>query len=198
MKNTPNIIGLTGGIGSGKSTIANYFLELGVPVYIADEQAKKIMNYPETIEEVQAIFEENIINSDGFLDRKKIASIVFDNTDLLNKLNQIIHPKVNKDFKEWLANQNNHRFIIKEVAILFETNSEKNFDKIILVTAPEHIRIQRVIERDNASEKDVIQRIKNQLPDEVKASKSDYIIYNIDKESAKKQANKIFESLNSK
>jgi|SRR5690606_7932355 dephospho-CoA kinase len=185
------IIGLTGGIGSGKSTVAGYFQELGVPVYIADTEAKKIMDQPDTIQEVQQIFDENVI-FEGKLDRKKIASIVFNNAEKLAQLNKIIHPKLKKDFKDWLEKHKNYSFIIKEVAILFETNSENEFDAIILVTAPEKIRIERVINRDNITENQVRERIKNQLSDEEKISKSHYIIENISKKDTKKRVKELF------
>jgi dephospho-CoA kinase len=185
------IIGLTGGIGSGKSTVAGYFQELGVPVYVADTEAKKIMDQPDTIQEVQQIFDENVI-FEGKLDRKKIASIVFNNAEKLAQLNKIIHPKVKQDFKDWLEKHKNYSFIIKEVAILFETNSENEFDAIILVTAPEKIRIERVTNRDNITENQVRERIKNQLSDEEKISKSHYIIENISKKDTKKRVKELF------
>jgi dephospho-CoA kinase len=185
------IIGLTGGIGSGKSTVAGYFQELGVPVYVADTEAKKIMDQPDTIQEVQQIFDENVI-FEGKLDRKKIASIVFNNAEKLAQLNKIIHPKVKQDFKDWLEKHKNYSFIIKEVAILFETNSENDFDAIILVTAPEKIRIERVTNRDNITENQVRERIKNQLSDEEKISKSHYIIENISKKATKKRVKELF------
>ncbi len=189
------IIGLTGGIGSGKSTIAKFFSELGTPVYIADSEAKKIMDYPETIREVQAIFDENVIDKNQKLDRKKIASIVFNNPEKLKELNTVIHPKVNEDFKNWLEQYKAYTYIIKEVAIIFETQSEKQFDKIILVTAPEKLRIERVIKRDNVSEKEVLERMKNQLSDTEKIAKSDFVITNIDLKSSKKEVKKLHKLL---
>lgn len=191
------IIGLTGGIGSGKSTVAGFFRELGVPVYIADSQAKKIMDYPETIQEVQAIFDQNVLLETGKLDRKKIASIVFNDSEQLNKLNAIIHPKVNQDFKDWLKQHKNYPYIIKEVAIIFETQSEKQFDKIILVTAPLNLRIERVIQRDNSSAQEILKRIDNQLPDSEKIEKSDFIIHNINLDAVKKEVKRLHKTLNS-
>jgi len=189
------IIGLTGGIGSGKSTVARYFEELGVPVYVADTEAKRIMDEPETIREVKQIFEDDVL-LDGKLDRKKIASIVFNNPDKLKKLNQIIHPKVKKDFKDWLEKHKNYSFIIKEVAILFETGTENDFDAIILVTAPEKTRIERVMKRDELTESEVLERIKNQLTDEEKIKKSHYIIENMTKKETKNQVKELFILLN--
>src|SRR5690606_28005403 len=184
------IIGLTGGIGSGKSTVAGYFQELGVPVYVADTEAKKIMEQSETIQEVQQIFEENVI-AEGKLDRKKIAAIVFNNPEKLAQLNKIIHPKVKEDFKDWLEKHQNYSFIIKEVAILFETNSENEFDAIILVTAPKEIRIEIVVNRDNITENHVKERIKNQLYDEEKIKKSHFIIENISKKDTINQVKEL-------
>ncbi|MFA7444766.1 MAG: dephospho-CoA kinase [Flavobacteriaceae bacterium] len=189
------IIGLTGGIGSGKSTVASYFQELGVPVYIADTEAKKIMEEAETIEQVQKLFEENVI-VEGKLDRKKIASIVFNNPEKLEQLNQVIHPRVKQDFKNWLKKHQQHRFVIKEVAILFETGSEKEFDAIILVTAPEKIRIERVMQRDKVTEAQVMERIKNQLSDQEKINKSSFIIKNLLKKDTKKQVKELIILLN--
>lgn len=197
MKIRSKIIGLTGGIGSGKSTIAHFFSELGVPVYIADTEAKKIMEQPKIITEVQTIFKENVILANGKLDRKKIASIVFNNPKKLEELNNIIHPKVNQDFKKWLKKHEDYPYILKEVAIIFETQSEKKFDKIILVTAPEKLRIERVIQRDNTSKKEVVKRIKNQLPDSVKIEKSDFIIDNTNIEFSRKEVKKLHKILNS-
>jgi len=192
----PKIVGLTGGIGSGKSTVAGFFKELGVPVYIADSEARKIMDYPEVIREVKSIFDENVTDTDNKLDRKKIASLVFNNPEKLKKLNAIVHPRVKEDFAYWLDKHKNHKYVIKEVAIIFETNSEKDFDKIILVTAPEKERIKRVMKRDNVSEREVLERMKNQLSDTDKISKSDFIIDNTNKIFAKKQAGNIHLSLN--
>ena len=126
------IIGLTGGIGSGKSTIAGYFKALGVPVYIADDEAKKLMNNPETVKKVQSVFEENVIEN-HVLDRKKIAALVFSNPQKLEKLNSVVHPEVRKHFLTWLKTHKNEPFIIKEAAILFESGSYKDCDKITLL-----------------------------------------------------------------
>lgn len=173
------IIGLTGGIGSGKSTVANYIAAKGIPVYIADAEAKKIMDDAEVIREVQKLFNENVILDNGFLDRAKIAQIVFADKERLHALNELIHPKVKNHFREWLKSHENEKFIIKEVAILFESGGDKECDKVILVTAPMETRIQRTVKRDGVDPEAVKARIKNQLSDEEKMVKSDYIIENI-------------------
>ena len=174
------IIGLTGGIGSGKSTIANYIASKGIPVYIADEEAKKLMQLPEVITSVQAIFEENVLDEFGKLNRKKIADLVFNSPTQLTQLNNIVHPLVKNHFIEWLKLHSNSLFIIKEVAILFETGGNTACDKVILVTAPEEIRIERAMNRDNTSKETIVRRMNNQLPESEKITKSDFIIHNID------------------
>jgi dephospho-CoA kinase len=174
------IIGLTGGIGSGKSTIANYIASKGIPVYIADEEAKKLMELPEVITSVQAIFEENVLDEFGKLDRKKIAALVFNSPTQLTQLNNIVHPLVKNHFIEWLKIHSNAPYVIKEVAILFETGGNTACDKVIVVTAPEEIRIERAMNRDNVSKETIVRRMNNQLPESEKITKSDFIIHNTD------------------
>ncbi|MGX7666178.1 dephospho-CoA kinase [Flavobacterium pedocola] len=189
------IVGLTGGIGSGKSTIANYFNEMGVPVYIADEAAKEIMDLPDVIQKVQSIFEENVIEN-NCLNRKKIAELVFSAPEKLKALNKVVHPEVKKHFLEWVRQHHKFPFVIKEAAILFESGSYIDCDKIILVTAPEQVRIQRVVTRDKVAENQVFERMKNQWSDEKKAALSDYIIENINLQEAKQKAKEILKELN--
>lgn len=174
------IIGLTGGIGSGKSTVANYIASKGIPVYIADEEAKKIMEHKEVKQKIQNLFSESILNPDNSLNRKKIAEFVFNNPNKLKELNAIVHPEVKLHFKNWLKAHKDFSFIIKEVAILFETGGNKECDKVILITAPEELRIERAMKRDNLTKKDILVRINNQLPESKKKEMSDFIIENID------------------
>ena len=170
------IIGLTGGIGTGKTTVANYFASKGVPVYIADEAAKEIMNTKEVIQQVQALFAENVILENGQLNRNYIRELVFTDKDKLAQLNTIIHPKVTLDFENWLKQNKNASFVIKEVAILFETNRQNYCDATILVTAPLDTRIQRVIERDKTPKEIILNIINNQLPEEEKIKLATYVI----------------------
>jgi dephospho-CoA kinase len=172
------IIGLTGGIGTGKTTVAKYFASKGVPVYIADEAAKKIMNTKEVIQEVQALFTENVILENGQLNREFIRELVFTNKDKLAQLNSIIHPKVKRNFDDWLSQHQDAPFVIKEVAILFETNGQEYCDVTILITAPLETRIQRVLERDKTSKDIILQIIQNQLPEEQKIRLATYVIEN--------------------
>ena len=174
------IIGLTGGIGSGKSTVANYIASKGIPVYIADEEAKNLMDSKQISTQIQAIFSDNVLTAFGTLDRKKIGTIVFKSPEKLAALNAIVHPAVKKHFDHWLKKHKNAPFIIKEVAILFETGGNVLCDKVILITAPEEIRIERAMKRDNTDRESIIQRIKNQLPEDEKIQKSDFIVNNIE------------------
>ena len=175
------IIGLTGGIGSGKSTVLELFKILGVKTYSADESAKKLVNTdPYLINLIKSSFGENIYDK-GQLNSKKLSDIVFEDKEKLKLLNSIIHPAVAKDFKLFL-NSNNEDYIVKEAAIIFETKSENNYDKIILIQSPLEIRIERVINRDNINREEVMKRINNQLDENLIIDKCDYVISNENKE----------------
>ncbi|WNM18304.1 dephospho-CoA kinase [Flavobacterium capsici] len=177
------IVGLTGGIGSGKTTIANYFKELGVPVYIADDEAKKIMNSDDVILKIKNKFGEDVLE-DNKVNREKMAQIVFSNPEKLKELNKIIHPEVKKHFKNWLNSHKDSKYIIKEAAILFESGSYKDCDYIITVVATLESRIERILKRDNTTKENVLKRIKNQWSDDEKVAKSDFIIHNEDVKEA--------------
>lgn len=188
------IIGLTGGIGSGKTTVANMFSKLGVPIYIADAEAKKLTNSSKLIRRklIELLGEDAY--SQGNLNRKYVADKIFNDKDLLEAVNKIIHPEVAAHFKTWAAKQKTP-YIIQEAAILFENGSYRNFDKIILVTAPKELRISRVAERDNASGAEIEQRMNNQWSDEKKAKLADFIIENIQIEDTQKRVEAIHLSL---
>ncbi len=186
------IIGLTGGIGSGKTTIAGYFASWGVPVYYADDEAKKILYRPDAAGEVREAFGEAIF-TDGVPDRQKIAGMVFDDPKKLEILNGIIHPKVRQHFKDWVTSHKEEPFVIKEAAILFETGSYKDCDGIILVTAPKEVRLKRVMQRDNTTEEKVLERMAHQWDDKRKAALSTHVIENTDIKYAMEKAFKIFE-----
>lgn len=180
------IIGLTGGIGSGKTTVANFFKELGVPVYIADVEAKKIMNTSASIKMalISLFGKKTYLNNE--LNRKFIASKVFKDKSLLQKLNDIVHPEVEKHFKFWKANQD-QPYVIYEAAIIFENNAQSKFDYTILVTAPQDIKVKRVLNRDHATEQEVKSRMENQWDDSKKEKLANFIIENIDLEDTKSQ-----------
>lgn len=181
------IIGLTGGIGSGKSSIAKHIESLGVPVYIADTEAKKILDTDTVIAQVVALFGNDILEN-GRIDKKKIAALVFQDPEKLKNYNNIIHPEVYLHFKNWVKQHNDSPLVLKEAAILFESGSYKDCDKIILVTAPKEYRIERVMKRDAVTREAVEQRMTHQWEDERKKALSDYVIENIDLEKAKQSA----------
>ena len=183
------IIGITGGIGSGKTTITKYIESLGYPIYIADDEAKKLLDLEEVINEIRKTFGEEVIEN-NLVDKKKLATFVFGNKDKLKQLNEIIHPKERQHFINWVK-QINSEIVFKEAAILFESGAYKDCDYTILVTAPEDVRVERVIKRDNTTKEDIIKRIRSQWSDEDKAKLSNYVINNIDLEESKKQIIKI-------
>ena len=171
------IVGLTGGIGSGKSTVLKQFEDLGIKTYSADKAAKKLINSDEDlIESIKGLFGDNIYKN-NILDTIKLSKIVFQDSHKLESLNSIVHPAVAKDFKSFIKT-NYGDYIVKEVAIIFETNTEDNYDKIILVRAPIEDRIKRVVLRDNITKDDVIRRVNNQIDDSTIIDKCDYIIDN--------------------
>jgi len=192
--NKPLLVGLTGGIGSGKSTIAKVFESLGVPVFNSDEVAKGIINNDvEVVKNVTAEFGN--VYAVGKLDKVKMAAIVFNDANALEKLNKIIHPKVAEYFKEWIEDNKNAQILIKEAAILIESGAYQQMGKTILVTAPELTRIKRVVQRDNTSEEKVKERIKAQLSDEEKMTYADFTIINDDKQLVIPQVLEVYDNL---
>ncbi len=176
-----NIVGLTGGIGSGKTTVAKVFKTLNIPVYNSDIEAKKLMNSNSKIKK-QLISEfGNNVYVNNILNKKYLANIIFNNKQKLEIVNSIVHPVVKEHFKKWASLQTSP-YVIKENAILFESGMQKDVNSIITVISPIEIRIQRVINRDNTTYKDVNARIKNQISDEEKIKKSDFVIINDDKQ----------------
>lgn len=172
------IVGLTGGIGSGKTTVAGFFKKLGIPVYIADHEAKRLMIISPEIrrEIIQLLGEEAYAKND--LNRKYIADTVFKNKELLAQLNAIVHPRVAVHFNNWYQQQESP-YVIKEAAILFENGSYKDCDFIITVTAPINKRIERVKKRDHSSDQEIQNRINAQWHDAKKIALSDVAIENI-------------------
>ncbi len=189
--NRPKIIGLTGGIGSGKTTVAKHFESLGVAVYISDEEAKKITNSPEILSLIKNEFGQNIFDA-NVLDRKKLGAIVFNDAKKLEILNSFIHPAVKLHFKDWLLKHKNEKFVIKESAILIETGEYKNCDVVVSVIASLENRIERLKNRDDLSENEIMIRINNQISDEERMGKSDFIINNDILSMSKMQVETIF------
>lgn len=173
----PLKIGITGGIGSGKTTTTQLFKQLGAPVYLADERARWLMNNtPQIINKVKKVFGKNAYK-DHELNRTHIAAMAFKDKHLINQLNHIVHPAVFKDFDVWMQQQT-FPYVIKEAALLFESGSYLDLDAIISVFAPADVRIKRTILRDHTNRDAVINRMKNQMDDEDKARSADYIILN--------------------
>lgn len=175
------LIGITGGIGSGKSTVAKIFNILGIPVYSADDRAKWLMsNDPDLKDQIIANFGKESYFEDGSLNRSYLASRVFNDEEKISIINSFVHPAVKKDFEKWVLNHNSP-YVLKEAALLFESGSYKDLDKVINVSAPLKIRINRVLLRDpQRSENQINDIINKQLPDEEKNLKADFVIKNSD------------------
>jgi dephospho-CoA kinase len=173
-------VGITGGIGSGKSMVCRIFHLLGVPVYDADSRAKSLMTTDGIlISAVKKEFGVLSYNQDGTLNRNYLAREVFSDKDRLTKLNNLVHPRVGVDYERWLKQQTGSRYIIKEAALIFETGTYRVLDKVIVVHAPEQLRIKRVLQRDTQrSEQQIREIIRNQLPEEEKILQADYVIDN--------------------
>ena len=186
-------IGLTGGIGSGKTTVAKIFEQLGTPVYYADMRAKSIIEEDEMVRNaiISNFGEQSFV--DGKYNRSYISSIVFNDAEKLLQLNQIVHPAAIADAAEWMKKQN-APYIIKEAALLFESGSHKHLDKIIGVTSPTHLRMKRTASRDQISEEEVMKKIALQMPNEEKMAKCDYIVTNNEKELILPQVLKLHEA----
>lgn len=171
-------IGITGGIGSGKSTVCRIFEQLGVPVYYADPAARHLM-------ESNTVLREKLISEfgpqlfdQGKLQTKTLAAIVFNNEQKLAKLNNLVHPAVQTDFDAWALKQSEFPYVIKEAALMFESGSNKTLDAVIFVKCPMEQRIERVMLRDNLSREEIMKRINKQWPDEMKEKLSDEVIIN--------------------
>lgn len=186
-------IGLTGGIGSGKSTVAKVFLQLGVPVFFADDESKLLLLQDNVIKKIVAVFGESVLNENK-IDKAKLAKIVFADKEKLKLLNNILHPLVAERYANWIIENKTKPFTIKEAAILFESGSYLDCDKVICVSADINIRIERVVGRDKVSKESVLARINNQWTEEQRIAKSDYVIYNNVNDLIVPQVLKIIES----
>jgi len=170
-------IGITGGIGSGKTTVCKVFKTLGVPIYDADTQAKLLMNADTELKAALEGYFGSEIYHEGMLDRRKLAEIIFNDRSALEKVNSCVHPAVARDFEHWRMRQT-APYALEEAAIIFERDIAHRFQKVILVTAPDDLRIERVCARDGVSAETVRKRMANQWPEEKKIALADYIIYN--------------------
>jgi dephospho-CoA kinase len=170
-------VGITGGIGSGKTIVCRIFSQLGIPVYNADDEAKKLYGLPEVKQELRKKFGENIFDNNGEADRKKMAELIFNDEKSLKTVNELIHPLVIQRFNKWKEEQEGP-YLLKEAAILFESGTNAGCDKIVLVTAPTEIRTRRILQRDHRAKEEVEKIMSKQWPDEKKARLSDFIITN--------------------
>jgi len=171
-------IGLTGNIGSGKTWVCKVFEALGIPVFYADLEARIVLNSPEVIEDIIETFGSSVALNSKEIDRKALAAIVFNDSSELDKLNQLIHPKLRNNFNNWSNNQNNVPYVIQESAILFENGFDNRVDQTITVSAPQKTRLKRVMQRDSASEEEVLDRMHHQWSDKKKENAADFIIVN--------------------
>jgi len=187
-------VGITGGIGAGKSIVAKLFSLFGIKVYNADYFAKYLMqNNEELIHNIKETFGKDVY-VDNKLNRKKLAGIVFEDTDKLNKLNNLVHPIVAKHSLIWMQQQTGP-YVLKEAALLFETGSYKQLDYTLLVTAPKNVRIDRVIKRDSTDTESIHKRMNKQLPDKEKLTLADFVIINDDKTPVIPQVNRLHKQL---
>jgi dephospho-CoA kinase len=195
----PVQIGITGGIGSGKSLVCRIFHVLGAPVYDADSRAKKLMTTDGIlINEIKKEFGTLSFNEDGTLNRELLSKTVFNNPDRLARLNSLVHPRVALDYNQWTQEQSGAKYCLKEAALLFESGSHQSLDKIIVVAAPDELRIKRVLQRDrHRNRADVEKIINNQMPQEEKIKKADFVIINDEKELVVPQVLKLHEWFNS-
>lgn len=188
-------VGITGGIGSGKTTVCKIFESLGVPVYYADDRAKKIMTSDKTLKaDLIHLLGEECYFKNGRLNRKYIGAKVFKNKSLLKKLNKLVHPAVLKDGENWF-NKQKGIMALKEAALLIESGSYLYLDKLVVVTAPEKVRLQRVMERDNLSKEAVKEKMKNQLTDDEFLKYADFRIINDGKKLLIPQVRKIYNAI---
>jgi dephospho-CoA kinase len=176
-KKTVYKLGITGGIGSGKTSVCRVFNVLGIPVFSTDPEARKIMESdPEIINRINSIAGKNLYIN-GSLDRTALASIIFNNNSLLKKVNTLVHPLVFENFKKWQTEQD-APYVIMEAAILFESGASKLVDKVATVVAPLEERLDRVVQSNNLTREQILERIRNQMDDESRIKLSDYVILN--------------------
>jgi len=171
-------VGLTGGIGSGKTTVSNFLLDYGIPIYNSDSKGKTLMNTNlELKNNIVSIFGERVYDN-GILNTNLLSNIVFNDSTKIEQLNNLVHPKVAQDFNQWVGKNNNKPILVKEAAILIESGAYLNMDKIILVVSEKSTRINRVSKRDNFDLESIEKRINLQLKDNEKIKYADYIIEN--------------------
>lgn len=190
------VVGITGGMGSGKSIVSRIFRQLGIPVYDADEAARGLYDrHPDLVNKIRHEIGEEVLDPKGGIDRKKLATVVFRDDDKLKALNRLVHPMVRKDFKDWMSHHRAAPYIMKEAAILFESGTHKDCDCVITVTASPELRLQRVRTRDQRTISEIRNVMAKQWSDEEKIRRSDFIIHNDENDAVLPQALQIHEHL---
>lgn len=188
------IVGLTGGIGSGKTTVAQIFKALGVPIFVADEVSKSIIDSDLSLQsELKSLLGNDVVK-EGKIDRPYMASLIFNDANLLKEANALIHPAVGSAFQQWYLQQD-FPYVLREAAILFESGSHKDCEAIVVVSAPEDLRIARVQKRSGESEAQIRARMSKQWPQKKKEELADYLIFNEQKEMLIPQVIKVHEDL---
>lgn len=194
------LVGVTGGIGSGKSLICKIFNCLGAPVYNADHRAKWLMNNDNALKKnIKAEFGSGSFTPDGLLDRSYLAKKVFNNEEQLQKLNSLVHPAVGKDFTDWARDHSTAKYLIKEAALIFESGSDKGLDYVITISAPERLRINRVLKRDPFRDQKQVEDIMDrQMKDEERKKLADFEVINDNEHMLIPQVLKLHENLSGK
>jgi dephospho-CoA kinase len=170
-------IGITGGIGSGKTTVCEIFKQFGIPVFTSDFEAKKLLDTPKVLDFYKTEFGDSVFTN-GLLDKRKIATLIFENQEAKEKVNEFIHPLVIESFLSWALNQKNCPYVIKEAALLFESKANLALNYTVLISAPVELRIKRVMQRDKCSGETVVKRIKSQMSEENKMKLANFVISN--------------------
>ncbi|MDR1746438.1 MAG: dephospho-CoA kinase [Tannerella sp.] len=190
------VIGITGGIGSGKSVVTSLLASWGIPAYIADEESKRLVaSSPELRRQLTDVLGRAVYNTDGRLNHSLMASLIFGDPRLLERVNGIIHPAVAGHFRSWAQNQTS-KCVVLESAILFESGFDRQVDVRLTVYAPQALRLKRTMERDHARKADVLCRMKSQWPDKIKKERSDFVILNDEKHALIPQVERFAEMLN--
>lgn len=189
-------VGITGGIGSGKSTVCNILKNLGVPVFSSDDVGKYLLNNDDYLKrEITKHFDSDMYTSTGSLDRERMAKLVFNNPDELKKLNELVHPRVKAEFDSWCKKNEKKPYVVKEAAILFETGQHKELDKMVTVFCPKEERIRRIMKRDDTNKESIEKRMMHQYSDAERNALASYIIMNDGKEDLLPQVMELHELL---
>lgn len=189
-------VGITGGMGSGKSTVCNILKNLGVPIFTSDDVGKYLLDNDDYLkDEIKRTFDSDMYTSTGRLDRERMAKLVFNNPDELQRINAIVHPRVKAEFDSWCKKNEKKPYVVKEAAILFETGKHKEMDKMVTVFCPKEERINRIIKRDEATKEDIEKRMMHQYSDAERNALADFIIINDGKEDLLPQVMELHELL---